>query len=292
MTTNSSALLTPVEQAMARYGAWRASLGGGGGASGGGLSGPSSSFLQYEIISAKRHDDEQLAVANGGGNDAEAVLEQVYATTRNHPEAEGQTSHTGVPHLRRLSRKSTDKLGVLALHESLEQRCRAADADGIGGGGGVCKEREEIYDDCLLETIRITSIDCPERGALLLALRAESAETQNSYDALFERAVQFGNRKSIERDFSRSMYQKISTLRSQTVQLENRVNEMRAKLEGIVKRYAERRQADDRRHSEEVAFMRKNNGQLTSEIKRLTLAAQAAAQAAAEEKAAAAAARK
>ncbi len=310
---------SPIELALARYSNWKQVI-----------PPPSdendtlrieaASFLQFEIVPEKQHDDEQQAVVNGGGNDAEAILEKIYPTTKNHPEAEAQTIHTGVPHVRRLSRKPADRLSVLALHESLEARSDAADQDataesqqqqgenstqhnnnkqssssassvGSGSGGGVCKEREIIYDDCFLELSRIIAIDCPERGDLMLALRSESAETQNSYDALFERAVQFGNRKSIERDFSKSMYQKIATLRGQTAGLDNRVSEMKAKLEGIVKRYTERRHADDRRHAGEVAFMKKNNGQMTAEIKRLTLAAQAQAQAIAEEKAAAAAAR-
>lgn len=280
-------LQTPIELALLKYSNWKISA-----------SDPndseassSSSFLQFEVIPEKQHEDEQQAVANGAGSDSEAILEKIFASTRHHADAEAQSHHTGTAHVRRLSRKPSDRLGVLALHESLEARCLAADRDGIGSGGGVCKEREVIYDDCFLELARIIAIDSPERGDLLLALRSESAETQNSYDALFERAVQFGNRKSIERDFSRSMYMKIATLRGQTAGLDNRVNEMKAKLEGIVKRYTERRHADDRRHAEEVAFMKKNNGQMTSEIKRLTLAAQAQAQQIAEEKAAAAAAR-
>ena len=284
---------TPVEQALQKYSNWKTASSSINNAVSDAMIdlAEASSFLQYEVISEKQHEEEQQALANGSGNDAEAILEKIYPSTKNHPDAEAQTQHTGVPHIRRLSRKPADRLTVLALHESLEARCSAADHEGVGTGGGVNKEREAIYDDCFLELSRIIAIDCPERGDLLLALRSESAETQNSYDALFERAVQFGNRKSIERDFSRSMHQKIETLRSQTAGLENRVNETNAKLEGIVKRYNERRQADDRRHAEEVAFMKKNNGQMTGEIKRLTLAAQAQAQAAAEEKAAAAAAR-
>jgi hypothetical protein len=280
--TSSASNQSPIEQAHARYAGWRHAA----------EDLAAATFIQYEVCPAKQHDEEQAAAANGGGSDAEAVLEQIYSTTKNHPEAAAQASHYGVPYLRRLSRRPADRLAVLALHEALEQRCAAADREGVGSGGGVSEEREVVYDDCLLEVIRLVSIDCPERGALLLALRAESSETQVSYDALFERAVQFGNRKAIERDFSRSMHERIALLRSETGALENRVSETRAKLEGIEKRYAERRQADDRRHAEEVAFMKKNNGQLTGEIKRLTLAAQAAAQAAAEEKAAAAAARK
>src|SRR3989338_2411600 len=173
-------LQTPIEQAILKYSNWKSND-------------PddtdASSFLQYEVITEKQHDDDLQAVANGGGNDAEGILEKISACTKNHPDAEGQSHHTGDIHVRRLSRKPSDRLGVLALHESLEARCTAADRDGIGSGGGVCREREVIYYDCFLELTRIISIDCPERGDLLLALRSESAETQNSYDALFEHAV-------------------------------------------------------------------------------------------------------
>ena len=66
------------------------------------------------------------------------------------------------------------------------------------------------------------------------------------------------------------MHQQLEDLTKSVAILENRVHEMRAKHEGLEKRFQERRVADEKKHHEEVAFIKKGNQQLTAEIKRLT----------------------
>merc|ERR1711991_682639 len=128
---------------------------------------------------------------------------------------------------------------------------------------------EAIYKDCFDELIRQITCTCPERGELLAELQAEVAETQRTYDMLFESACQYGARKAIERD-KRTMSAQADELNKDVLRLENRVNEMRAKYEGLEKRFQERRMADQKKHEEEVNFIKKGNQQLITEIKRLT----------------------
>lgn len=158
------------------------------------------------------------------------------------------------------------KMDVINLQDQLEKKCKASNARAIG----VCPVRERLYDECLDELIRQSSIDCPERGVLLALLRDEMNETNRTYELLFEAACRFGVRKVIERDLKRTMESQLHELVRDTNILENRVHEMRAKLEGIEKRVQERRTAEDKKHQEEVTFLKKGNTQLANEIKRLT----------------------
>ena len=66
------------------------------------------------------------------------------------------------------------------------------------------------------------------------------------------------------------MMKERDTLAREVAIMDNRVKEMRAKLQGIEKRIQERRDATAKNHAEEVAFIKKGNQQLTQEIKRLT----------------------
>lgn len=158
------------------------------------------------------------------------------------------------------------KLDVIHLQEELEKRCSAARARAFG----VDDTREHLYDDCFNEIIRQVAVGCPERGLLLAQLRDEFRETNESYDVLFESASQFGARKTIERDLKRTMQRDLETLLKEVAVLENKVNEVKAKYDGLEKRFIERRAGEEKRHQEEVQFLKKGNLQLTNEIKRLT----------------------
>lgn len=52
---------------------------------------------------------------------------------------------------------------------------------------GICPIREELYAQCFDEIIRNVTIECPERGLLLLRVRDELRMTIASYQTLYER---------------------------------------------------------------------------------------------------------
>ena len=60
---------------------------------------------------------------------------------------------------------------------------------------GICPVREELYSQCFDEIIRQVTIECPERGLLLLKVRDEIKNTISSYRTLYESAILFGIRK-------------------------------------------------------------------------------------------------
>ncbi len=159
-----------------------------------------------------------------------------------------------------------DRMDVVHLQERLEQRCK----DEFARLHGICAIREGIYDDTLNELIRQVTVLCPERGLLLAELRDEVAETNSTYDLLFDSACQYAVRKGIERDLKRTMQAQVGEYHTQMRTLENRVHELRAKYEGTDKRLREQRATEEKLHQEEVQFLKKGNLQLTNEIKRLS----------------------
>ena len=58
--------------------------------------------------------------------------------------------------------------------------------------------REELYSQCFDEIIRQVTIECPERGLLLLRVRDEIQMTIASYQTLYNSAILFGIRKQLQ----------------------------------------------------------------------------------------------
>ena len=58
--------------------------------------------------------------------------------------------------------------------------------------------REELYAQCFDEIIREVTINCAERGLLLLRVRDEMRMTVAAYQTLYESAVAFGMRKALQ----------------------------------------------------------------------------------------------
>lgn len=172
----------------------------------------------------------------------------------------------GIPMARVASQGHTDRMDVILLQEALEKKC----SEGGARPQGVCPVREAAYSDTLNELVRQIAVECPERGVLVALLRDEAAETNRTYARLFEGACQYGVRKELERDLKRTMQTELARAAMEASILENRVAEVRAKLDGAERRLQERRAAEEKRHQEEVSFLKKGNQQLTNEIKRLT----------------------
>ncbi len=62
---------------------------------------------------------------------------------------------------------------------------------------GVCPIRERLYDECFHELIRQITINCLERGILLMRIKNETAMTINTYKILYESCITYGMRTYI-----------------------------------------------------------------------------------------------
>merc|ERR1712205_21935 len=105
---------------------------------------------------------------------------------------------------------------------------------------GICPVREELYAQCFDELIRQVTINCPERGLLLLRVRDEIKMTIAAYQTLYQSSVTFGMRKALQAEQGKSdMENRIVQLQGEKKDLERQIQDLKAKCEAIEKRESE-----------------------------------------------------
>jgi len=165
--------------------------------------------------------------------------------------------------VQQVSSTPATRLDVVNLQEELDRRLQQRQARETG----ICPVRRELYSQCFDELIRQVTINCAERGLLLLRVRDEIRMTIAAYQTLYESSVAFGMRKALQAEQGKSdMERKIQELEQDKRDLERQVNELKAKCENIEKRAAEQRTVEEKKHAEEVQFLKKTNQQLKTQL--------------------------
>merc|ERR1711918_47036 len=158
------------------------------------------------------------------------------------------------------------RLDVINLQEQLDLKLQQRQARETG----ICPIREELYAQCFDELIRQVTINCAERGLLLLRVRDEIRMSIAAYQTLYESSVAFGMRKALQSEQGKSdMEAKIKQLEQEKKELERQVQDLKAKCEAIEKRESERRALEEKKHNEEIAFLKKTNAMLKQQLENL-----------------------
>jgi len=155
------------------------------------------------------------------------------------------------------------RLDVINTQETLDQRLLARQARETG----ICPVREELYGQCFDELIRQVTVNCAERGLLLLRVRDEIRMTIAAYQTLYESSIAFGMRKALQAEQGKAdLEARVEQLEEEKRGLEEQVLELKAKAEAIEKREGEKRAQKEAKHAEEVAYLKKTNAQLKKEL--------------------------
>ncbi|NXU51408.1 IDLC protein, partial [Turnix velox] len=158
-----------------------------------------------------------------------------------------------------VSSAPSTRLDVVQLREQLDLQLRQRQARETG----ICPVRRELYTQCFDELIREVTINCAERGLLLLQVRDELRMTMAAYQTLYSSSVAFGLRKALLAEKGKAkMEQRIAELEEEKQELQKQLREQKAECEAIEKRENERRLLEEKKHAEEVQFLRKTNQQL------------------------------
>lgn len=165
--------------------------------------------------------------------------------------------------VQQVSSTPATRLDVVNLQEELDRRLQQRQARETG----ICPVRRELYSQCFDELIRQVTINCAERGLLLLRVRDEIRMTIAAYQTLYESSVAFGMRKALQAEQGKAdMEKKIAELEQDKRDLERQVNELKAKCEQIEKRAAEQRAVEEKKHTEEIQFLKRTNQQLKTQL--------------------------
>ncbi|KAJ7411963.1 Axonemal dynein light intermediate polypeptide 1 [Pitangus sulphuratus] len=158
---------------------------------------------------------------------------------------------------------------VVQLQEQLDRQLQQRQARETG----LCPVRRELYTQCFDELIRQTTVSCAERGLLLLRVRDELQLTLAAYQALYESSVAFGVRKALQAEQGKTLMEKrIAELEEERRELEKQVSEEKAKCEAIEQQEIERREIEEKKHNEEVLFLKRTNQQLKSQLESIIAA--------------------
>lgn len=111
--------------------------------------------------------------------------------------------------------------------------------------------------------IRQVTINCAERGLLLLRVRDEIRMTLAAYQALYESSTAYGMRKALMAESGKAdLEANINELTEQKEDLEKQVQELKIKIEQMDRKFNEQRETEEKKHSEEIQFLKRANQQL------------------------------
>eukprot|EP01083_Nonionella_stella_P086356 239936_1 len=158
------------------------------------------------------------------------------------------------------------RLDVVNLQEQLDRMLQQRQARETG----ICPIREELYAQCFDELIRQVTINCAERGLLVLRVRDEIRMTIAAYQTLYESSIAYGMRKALMAEQKKAeLGQRSKLLDTEIQDLEEQVNELKDKCEDIVRREDQKQLEEEEAHKEEVEVLRKHNEELKGELEEL-----------------------
>lgn len=169
---------------------------------------------------------------------------------------------------------------MINLQEQLDHQLQARQARETG----ICPIREELYSQCfgtcccyslcknndltvadifhvnctkpVDELIRQITINCAERGLLLLRVRDEARMTITAYETLYESSIAYGVRKALVAEQKRiDLDARLRELAQSKRELQQQVENLKHTIESTQARSIQKRDAEERVHSEDVSFL-------------------------------------
>lgn len=136
------------------------------------------------------------------------------------------------------------------------------------------------------EIIRQVTINCTERGLLLLRVRDEINMRDEAYETLYCSSVAFGwvsqcttlnklwkfqlifsMRKALQaQEGKEQLHERITQLEEEKALIEATISDMKVKADQAERRNAELRESEEKKHAEEIAFLKKTNSQLKAQL--------------------------
>jgi len=170
----------------------------------------------------------------------------------------------GMTMMQLVSPQPASRLDVIQLQESLDNRLvqrRAREA-------GLCAVRYELHAEVFDELIRQVTVNCPERGLLLLRVRDDFRTTVASHKALYENGINFALRKAAVADEgAQRLRDTISRLKHEKAELEARKQTLQNQMDVFEKQSHEDRLAEEQKREQETEYFKKSIQQLSLSLK-------------------------
>ena len=156
------------------------------------------------------------------------------------------------------------KMEVITLKEGLDKRIKTLNAKETG----ICPIREQLYDECFDELIRQVTINCLERGVLMMLVKQESVMTMKAYQDLYQSSVAYGIRNGlIAEEEKKKLRIKIEKTDEKNEKLQEDIDKLEKEIELLIKNDEEERKILKENHLREVADREDEIKMLKGEIK-------------------------
>lgn len=88
-----------------------------------------------------------------------------------------------------------------------------------------------------------------------------------AYETLYCSSVSFGMRKALQAQQGKEeLHDRVDSLEGEKESLENLIGDMKLKADQAERRNAELRTSEEKKHAEEIAFLKKTNAQLKAQL--------------------------
>ena len=159
----------------------------------------------------------------------------------------------GRDYLQSVSSKEATREQAKELFKALEEKLKERQAR----EKGICPIREEIFSQCFDEIIRQVTIECPERGLLLLRVRDTLKMTIASYQQLYESSMLFGIRKQLQAENGKKeILERREKITKKKIELTNQKKELMIQLEGLKKQTKERNEIEREKREHDTQFVK------------------------------------
>eukprot|EP00471_Norrisiella_sphaerica_P004265 CAMPEP_0184487502 /NCGR_PEP_ID=MMETSP0113_2-20130426/10155_1 /TAXON_ID=91329 /ORGANISM="Norrisiella sphaerica, Strain BC52" /LENGTH=269 /DNA_ID=CAMNT_0026869837 /DNA_START=207 /DNA_END=1016 /DNA_ORIENTATION=+ len=158
-----------------------------------------------------------------------------------------------------VSSAPSTKKDVLMLQKNLDTKLQQNQARETG----LCPIREELYSQAFDEIIRQVTINCAERGLLLLRVREELRMEISSFQTLYESSIAYGLRSALcQQQKRRETEEKLAKLASECASLEGKIKVQLDRAESMRKRAQDENVVMNERHNEDVTLIKNHNAML------------------------------
>ena len=168
--------------------------------------------------------------------------------------------------VRYVSPQPATQVDVINLQDKLDAAIQSSQARETG----ICPHREELFAQCFDELIRQITINCAERGFLLVRVRDEIKMTIQAYQTLYESSIAYGMRKALMAEQGKNeMTQNISDLESACKEHDQEIKTLQDTIEDIIRKDAETSERENKAHTDQVEYLNDLNADYKEELETL-----------------------
>lgn len=156
------------------------------------------------------------------------------------------------------------KAEVQNLKEGLDKRIKVLEAKETG----VCTIREQLYSECFDELIRQVTINCLERGILMMLVKTEYENQIKTYQNLYQSSIAYGIRSYlIVEEEKRKMNDENDQMEDECETLSSDIEALKKEIEELKVKDEEQRQELNEKHRQFLSLNTESIELLKNEIR-------------------------